>query len=103
MRSDLTPARIWLARGIALAADAVQVAALPLFLEGALSPVQAVLDVLVAVLMVSLLGWHWAFLPTFVAELIPVLDIVPTWTAAVLFATRGGARKRSTPAPRVED
>jgi hypothetical protein len=39
--------------------------------------------------MVWLVGWHWAFLPSFVAELVPGLDIFPSWTAAVWFATRG--------------
>jgi hypothetical protein len=34
-------------------------------------------------------GWHWAFLPTFLAELVPGLDLVPTWTAAAFFVTRG--------------
>jgi hypothetical protein len=37
--------------------------------------------------MTKLLGWHWAFLPTFAAELIPGLDLVPTWTAAVFYVT----------------
>jgi hypothetical protein len=35
-----------------------------------------------------LLGWHWAFVPSFLAELVPGLDLVPTWTLAVLIATR---------------
>ncbi|MGB8129978.1 MAG: hypothetical protein WCG81_09300 [Candidatus Angelobacter sp.] len=29
-----------------------------------------------------------SFLPTFAAELVPGLDLFPTWTAAVFFATR---------------
>jgi hypothetical protein len=41
-----------------------------------------------------LIGWHWAFLPTFVSELIPLWDLVPTWTAAVFFATRGHGKPR---------
>jgi hypothetical protein len=42
--------------------------------------------------MVRMVGWHFAFLPTFVAELVPGVDLIPTWTAAVWFATRRGAR-----------
>jgi hypothetical protein len=38
------------------------------------------------------LGWHWAFLPTLAAELIPGLDLFPTWTAAVFFVTRQQVR-----------
>ena len=39
-----------------------------------------------------ILGWHWAFLPTFAAELVPGLDLFPTWTAAVFFVTRSATR-----------
>jgi len=33
--------------------------------------------------MVHLLGWHWEFLPSFLAKLIPGVDLVPFWTMAV--------------------
>jgi hypothetical protein len=33
--------------------------------------------------MVYLLGWHWEFLPSFVAKLVPGIDLVPFWTMAV--------------------
>ena len=74
---------------IALLADALQIAVFPMFAEGAMSPADTVLDVIVAFLLIRLLGWHWAFLPTLGAELIPGLDLFPTWTAAVYFVTRG--------------
>jgi hypothetical protein len=73
---------------IALAADALQIAAFPLFVEGAISPVDTLLDVVVGFFMIKLLGWHWAFLPTAAAKLIPGADLFPTWTAAVWFVTR---------------
>lgn len=73
---------------VALAADFLQWIALPLFAAGALAPWNDVLDVAIAVILVRLLGWHWAFLPTFVVELFPVADLVPTWTLAVLLASR---------------
>ena len=38
--------------------------------------------------MIRLLGWHWAFLPTAAAKLIPGADLFPTWTTAVWFVTR---------------
>ena len=63
-------------------------AVLPLFAEGALSPADAVLDAVVAVVLVRLLGWHWAFLPTLMIEALPGADLFPTWTAAVFFVTR---------------
>jgi hypothetical protein len=73
---------------IALAADALQIAVFPMFAEGGMSPADTALDVVVAALLIKLLGWHWAFLPTLGAELVPGLDLFPTWTAAVYFVTR---------------
>jgi hypothetical protein len=78
----LTPRRIWIARGLAVAVDLSQVAL------GA-TPVNDVVDVATAIAMVALVGWHWAFLPTFLAELVPFVDLVPTWTLAVMLSTRG--------------
>ena len=73
---------------VAISADALQLAVFPLFAEGVLSPADAVLDAVVAVLLVRLLGWHWAFLPTLMIEALPGADLFPTWTAAVFFVTR---------------
>jgi hypothetical protein len=97
MRKDLTSRRIVAARVIAIAADALQIGLLPLFSAGALAPFNDVLDVAIAVVMIRLLGWHPAFLPTLVAELIPLVDVFPTWTIAVLFATRRGQRSFAEP------
>jgi hypothetical protein len=68
---------------IAIVADAVQIVLLPMFAEGALSPVDDVLDFGIAAVMVNLLGWHWEFLPSFLAKLVPGVDMVPFWTLAV--------------------
>src|ERR1043165_6183618 len=76
------------ALAIAVMADALQIGLFPLFGEGALSPLHDVLDIAVAWWMTRLLGWHWAFVPSFIAELVPGLDLVPTWTLAVLMVTR---------------
>ena len=73
---------------IAIIADVIQWIAFPLFSWGAASPVNDVLDVVVALIMFRLVGFHWAFLPAFVVELMPFVDLVPSWTAAVWFATR---------------
>jgi hypothetical protein len=89
----LTPGRIWIARGLALLVDFAQVALLP----AELTPLNNAVDVGTALTMVGLVGWHWAFLPTFLAELVPFVDLVPTWTLAVLVATRG----RMAPTPPV--
>jgi hypothetical protein len=77
---------------VAIAADAMQIVAFPLFAEGGLSPADTALDVLTGAVLIKLLGWHWAFLPTLAAELIPGMDMFPTWTAAVFFVTRQRVR-----------
>lgn len=81
------------ALAIALAADAVQIGLLPFFMEGAAAPWNDALDVAVGGMMLALLGWHVAFLPAFLGELVPFLNLFPTWTAAVVFVV---ARKRAT-------
>src|SRR5437660_3204961 len=68
---------------LAMVADALQIFGFPLFAEGALSPADGVLDLAVAAVLVNLLGWHWEFLPAFLAELVPGVDLVPFWTMAV--------------------
>ena len=55
------------------------------------------LDLLAMGAMWALLGWHWLFLPTFITELLPWVDLAPTWTLAVWIATR-----KTTPPPKKE-
>lgn len=78
---------------VALGADALQICAFPFFAEGGVSPADSVLDLIVAFVLIRLLGWHWAFLPSLAAELIPGVDLFPTWTAAVWFVTRRQVRE----------
>src|SRR6266699_5800604 len=68
---------------LAIIADALQIVVFPLFVEGALSPVDDILVFGIAAVLVQLLGWHWEFLPAFVAELVPGVDLFPFWTIAV--------------------
>jgi hypothetical protein len=68
---------------LAVVADALQLIVFPAFVAGALSPADDILDFAMAALMVRLLGWHWEFLPSFFAKLIPGIDLVPSWTLAV--------------------
>ena len=42
----------------------------------------------VAMLLVSwLIGFHWLLLPSFILELVPLIDEFPTWTACVIAVT----------------
>jgi hypothetical protein len=72
---------------IAMVGDAIQIFGLPLFAAGGFSPADTILDAFMAVILIRMLGWHWAFLPTLVAEMTPGFDLFPTWTAAVLYVT----------------
>jgi hypothetical protein len=68
---------------LAIAADALQVVVFPIFVQGALSPADDILDLGIGAAMIHLLGWHWEFLPSFLAKLVPGVDLVPFWTLAV--------------------
>lgn len=92
----MTRNRILAARILAVAADAIQLGIWPLFVGGATSPVNDILDVAVGAAMVWLVGWNWVFIPSFAAELIPFVDMAPTWTVAVMIATRKGAVEPAT-------
>ncbi len=80
--------RFRIAMILAVAADALQIFVFPLFGEGALSPADDLLDIALAAVLISLLGWHWEFLPAFAAELVPGVDLVPFWTLAVISVYR---------------
>ena len=69
---------------LAVAADVLQLAVFPMFVAGALSPADDILDLGMAALLTNLLGWHWEFLPSFFAKLVPGVDLVPFWTIAVV-------------------
>ena len=88
MRPMLTRRRVMLARGVAVVADLLQWIAFPWFLSGAPGIADGVLDLVVCVALICLVGWHIAFLPSFVGESLPFVELVPTWTLAVFFATR---------------
>jgi len=77
---------------LAIIADALQIVLLPLFVEGAASPADDMLDFGMAAVLVYLLGWHWEFLPSFFAKLVPGVDLVPFWTLAVANVYRKSKR-----------
>lgn len=75
--------RLRTAMALAIVADLLQLVVFPLFVEGVASPADDLLDLGVAAALGSLLGWHWEFLPSFLAKLLPGVDLVPCWTLAV--------------------
>ncbi len=75
--------RLKIAMYIAIVADILQLAVFPYFVEGAMSPADDILDLSVAGILAYLLGWHWEFMPSFLAKLVPGVDMIPLWTLAV--------------------
>jgi hypothetical protein len=68
---------------LAVIADALQIVVFPLFVLGAESPADDILDLGMGAVLTYLLGWHWEFLPSFLGKLVPGVDLVPLWTLAV--------------------
>jgi hypothetical protein len=81
-----------LAMVLAIVADALQIVVFPLFVEGAMSPADDILDFGIGAAMIHLLGWHWEFLPSFLGKLVPGVDLVPLWTMAVANVYRKSKR-----------
>ena len=73
-----------IALAIAALADAIQLGLFPAFVEGALSPPDDALDVVVAILLAVTLGWRWRLLAALALELVPGVAVFPTWTAFAL-------------------
>lgn len=96
----LTRGRIWFAFVVAVATDTAQLALGPF----GWAFVDQGLDAVAMVLTCAALGFHMLLLPTFVIELIPVADMLPTWTgctAAVVMLRRRAMQQvpPQTPTP----
>jgi len=88
---------------LAIVADTFQIVFSPLFFEGAASPADDILDLCMAGVLSYLVGWHWEFLPSFLAKLVPGVDLVPLWTLAVANVYRRSKRLALTKGERVEN
>lgn len=76
----LTLWRIVFALAVAVVADGLQFITGPLGWVGG----DQIIDVIAMLLTIWALGFHLLLLPTFVMELIPGVDMLPTWTACVI-------------------
>ena len=90
----LTPSRIRAAYAVALATDILQFALGPFGWVFA----DEILDVIAMVATTRLVGFHPLLLPTFVVELLPIIDVLPTWTACVALVV---AMRKKQPPPHV--
>jgi hypothetical protein len=70
------------ALAVAGAVDLLQIALLPALLPGYL--LDDALDVIAAIVLTVICGFKWQFVVAFGLELVPVMDVFPTWTAMVL-------------------
>lgn len=92
----LTRNRIRLAYAVVIAADALQLLLGPLGLVF----VDQVIDVMAMICTVALLGFHPLLLPTFIVELIPLVDMLPTWTACTALVVSLRKRQQAGKQPR---
>jgi hypothetical protein len=83
-RHAVTPTRKRIAFSIAALSDVAQWFFFPLLSEGWLSPFEIALDAGTALLILLVVGFHWRLAVVLVAELVPGVDMFPTWTAVVL-------------------
>ena len=90
----MTRARMILALAAAVVADGVQLLLGPLGWAFG----DQLVDVAAMLLVSGLIGFHWLLLPSFVLELIPAVDELPTWTACVA-AVIALRRRRETAPP----
>jgi hypothetical protein len=100
-RPPISQRRKAVALAVAGAVDMLQMFIVPLVVEGAASPVEDVLDVFAAVVLTAICGFKWQFVLAFFMELVPGLDILPTWSAVALLipssASGGGGVVRAEP------
>jgi len=91
----LSKRRIAIAIGIAIVADGL---AIPFQAFPIAGPI---IDIIAMILTMWLLGFHMLLLPTFALELVPLVDMIPTWTGCVLavIAIRRKSEKRPLPPP----
>lgn len=88
MKANMSRRAVVAAFIVAIFADFIEICVSPFFAIGFASPFDDTLDLGACVVLTWLLGWHLAFLPSFAIKLIPVADFAPTWTLAVLIASR---------------
>jgi len=87
----LTRSRIRAAYAVAIATDVLQFGLGPFGWAFA----DEILDVIALIATTKLLGFHPLLLPTFILEVVPVLDVLPTWTGCVALVV--ATRKKQAP------
>jgi hypothetical protein len=89
----LTQQRVRIAYAIAVTTDALQLLLGPIGWPF----VDEVLDVAAMILTWRAIGFHPLLLPTFALELLPITDMLPTWTACVALVVALRRRQQHLP------
>ncbi len=102
-KPELTRRRIMAAFTVAVIADLLEIP-ITIAENGSLGalliPAEAAdvfVDCIVMAVMTKLLGFHWLFLPSFLVEVVPELDLLPTWVGCVAVVV--WQRKKAAPPP----
>jgi hypothetical protein len=98
-KRPLTRGRRRAAIAVAAVADLVQIAFAPAFVEGALLPPDIILDAVTAIAILIIVGFHWRLAFALAMELVPAVDLFPTWTALVLSLPVDEAQKPADALP----
>jgi len=80
----VTHRRKMIATFVAGVSDLAQMVFFPVFVEGAASPLEIALDATTALVILLIVGFKWRLAIALALELIPGVDLFPTWTAVVL-------------------
>lgn len=89
--AQMTRTRMAVALFAALAADGLQV------LLQAVPLAPQLIDVVATLVVTMAIGFHFLLLPTFVIELVPLVDDFPTWTGCVIAVIALRRRKEGIP------
>jgi len=96
---QLSRRRQLIALVVALLADSLHYFFWPLFFEGGVSPFDWAEDFIVTVILLVILGFRWELIAAFGLELVPFIDMFPTWTAFMLFFMADAHRRGATGLP----
>jgi hypothetical protein len=91
----LTRARMIAAISVAVAADGLQFLLGPFGWGGA----DQIIDFIAMLVVSRIIGFHILLLPTFIAELFPVIEDLPTWTACTAAVIALRKREQNHPPP----
>ncbi len=89
-----------LALGVAISNDTLRVLCGGLI--GFIDPIDDLADVITAVVLAMILGFQWPMICACIAEAIPGVAVLPTWTAFVLLVPSANTADKQSLVPEAE-